>query len=140
MDASTNERKTIVNADDDPMIRDIVKAILESGGFEVISLSDGLEVFTYLESQSEPPTISAFVLDLNMPGMNGLDVLTRLKLHADTQNIPVILLTCQSTSEDILTGYNYGADYYITKPFTPKQLLDCVENVLSPKPCDFVGF
>jgi DNA-binding response OmpR family regulator len=131
MDKSPSEPKKIINADDDPMIRDIVKAILESAGFEVISLSDGLEVFTYLDSQEDQSRISAFVLDLNMPGMNGLDVLTRLKLHAATQNIPVVLLTCQSTSDDILQGYNCGADYYITKPFSPKQLLDCVHTLVS---------
>jgi len=65
-----------------------------------------------------------------MPGMNGLDVLTRLKLQPRTQSIPVLMLTGEDKAEDILAGYNVGADYYITKPFTRQQLMYGVELVL----------
>lgn len=67
-----------------------------------------------------------------MPNVNGYDLLTRLKLHADTQTIPVIMLTCQSDPESLMSGYSVGADYYITKPFTREQLLYGVKLVTSP--------
>ena len=65
--------------------------------------------------------------------MNGLDVLTRMKLHPHTQNLPVLMLTGESKAEDILSGYNVGADYYITKPFTRQQLLYGIQLVFGSK-------
>jgi len=70
------------------------------------------------------------VLDVVMPGMNGLDVLVRLKLHSNTAKIPVVMLTGEKKAEDLLVGYSVGADYYITKPFTRQQLLHGIALVL----------
>ena len=116
-------KKRIFIADDDPMTRTIVRTMLEASGYEVLAASDGEEVFKLLDSEPRPLNFFCFVLDVQMPGMNGFDVLTRLKLHADTQNIPCIMLTCQAEPEDLLTGYQHGAEFYIPKPFTREQLL-----------------
>ena len=115
--------KKILNVDDDPTIRMLVREILQAANFEVVSAGDGYEALKLVDAEPRPVGLSCIILDVEMPGMSGLDVLTRLKLHSDTQNVPVVMLTCQSTPEDFMQGYNLGAAYYITKPFTREQLL-----------------
>jgi len=122
-------QKRIMNVDDDPTIRSLVRDILLAANFDVLSASDGFEALKLVDQEPRPITLSCIVLDVEMPGMSGLDVLTRLRLHQDTANIPVIMLTCQSNPEDVMDGYNVGANYYITKPFTPQQLLYGLELV-----------
>ncbi|HXQ20557.1 MAG TPA: response regulator, partial [Candidatus Acidoferrales bacterium] len=65
-----------------------------------------------------------------MPEMSGLEVLQQIKENAQTGRLPVILVTAKTHDEDVLSGYQYGADYYITKPFTAKQLLYGIDLVL----------
>ena len=120
--AAQNRRRIFI-VDDDAMTRTIIRTMLEASGFEVIAACDGEDLFRLLDSEPRPVNIHCIVLDVQMPGMNGFDALTRLKIHADVQNIPVIMLTCQSEPEDLLTGYQHGAEYYIPKPFTREQLL-----------------
>lgn len=129
---STNTTtKRILSVDDDPMIRNLTRAILEAAEYEVISATDGTEAIKIIEGEQRPINLQCIILDVQMPGMSGFDVLARLKLHADTQNIPVIMLTCQSSPEDFMNGYNMGAEYYITKPFTREQLLRGLDLALS---------
>jgi DNA-binding response OmpR family regulator len=122
-------QKRIMNVDDDPMIRSLVRDILLASNFDVMSASDGFEALKLIDGEPRPLTLDCIILDVEMPGMSGLDVLTRLRLHQDTSSIPVIMLTCQSNPEDVMEGYNVGASYYITKPFTPQQLLYGLELV-----------
>ena len=70
------------------------------------------------------------ILDIMMPEMDGLEVLSRLKAVAETATIPVILLTAKVQYEDVLGGYKLGADYYITKPFTSTQLVNGINLLL----------
>ena len=112
--------------DDNPDIITIVKTILEGKGYSVLSAYSGPELLTCLESQ-KPDLI---VLDIMMPQMDGLEVLTRLKGAPDTSSIPVILLTAKVQYEDVLGGYKLGADYYITKPFTSTQLVNGINLLL----------
>ncbi len=119
----------VLTVDDDPMVRNITRAILESAGFEVLSAADGREALALIDSESRPLTFHCIITDVQMPEVNGYDLLTRLKVNADTQKIPVIMLTCQSDSESLMAGYSVGADYYITKPFTREQLLYGVKLV-----------
>ncbi len=122
MDKSRN----IMVVDDNPDIVTIVKTILEGKGYGVQSAYSGQEVFNLLEEQ-KPDLI---VLDIMMPQMDGLEVLTRLKGEPTTATIPVILLTAKVQYEDVLGGYKMGADYYITKPFTSTQLLNGINLLL----------
>ena len=122
--------KRVLIVDDDPMIRNLVKAMLENDGFQVLVAEDGQQGLDIIAAENRPIDIALIVLDVVMPGINGLDVLTRLRLHADTQAIPVLMLTGEDKAEDILAGYSVGADYYITKPFTRQQLLYGVKLVL----------
>ena len=118
--------KTIMVVDDNPDIITIVKTILEGKGFTVLSASSGLELLNMLKNQ-KPDLI---ILDIMMPEMDGLEVLSRLKAVADTATLPVILLTAKVQYEDVLGGYKLGADYYITKPFTSTQLVNGINLLL----------
>jgi len=119
--------RTIMVVDDDPDIVTIVKTILEVKGYVVQSASSGQEVLSLLK-ELKPDLI---ILDVMMPQMDGLEVLTRLKGNPDTASIPVILLTAKVQYEDVLGGYKMGADYYITKPFTSTQLMTGINSLLS---------
>ncbi len=120
-------KRTIMVVDDNPDLVTIVKTILEVKGFGVKTAHNGKEVFNLLGEQ-KPDLI---LLDIMMPQMNGLEVLTRLKVDPDTASIPVILLTAKVHFEDVQRGYKMGADFFIQKPFTTNQLLDDVNSILS---------
>lgn len=119
-------KKTIMVVDDNPDIITIVRTILEGKGYNVLSAYSGAELFSLLEQQ-KPDLV---VLDIMMPQMDGLEVLTRLKGATETATIPVILLTAKVQYEDVLGGYKLGADYYITKPFTSTQLINGINLLL----------
>ncbi len=119
-------KKTIMVVDDDPDIVAILRYVLKEHGFNVTCAYSGLELFASLKVQ-KPDLI---ILDIMMPEMDGLEVLTRLKVTQGTVSIPVILLTAMMQNEDILTGYKTGADYYITKPFTSTQVLEGINLIL----------
>ena len=118
---------TILVADDDPDIVAIAKTTLEGTGYGVQIANNGLEVFTRLEEQ-KPDLI---ILDIIMPHMDGLEVLQQLKGNADYSSIPVILITAKIQQENMVRGYNLGADYYITKPFTSTQLIYGINFIFS---------
>ena len=112
------------------MIRSLVQAILEGEGFQVVAADDGPKGIEILDAEPRPINFDLVVLDVMMPGMNGLDVLTRMRIHPHTQKLPVVMLTGEDKAEDIMAGYSVGADYYITKPFTRQQLLYGINLVL----------
>lgn len=112
---------TAVIVDDDAAIRDLVAAVLTAEGYAVSAYPEGRSACEALEKGLVHPTV--IVLDMMMPGMHGLDVLTRIKLRPELANIPVIMLTAEARPQDMLSGYSQGADYYITKPFTRQQLV-----------------
>jgi two-component system phosphate regulon response regulator PhoB len=120
-------KKTIMVVDDNPDIITIVKTILEGRGYNVFSASSGSELLNMLTNSQKPDLI---ILDIMMPEMDGLEVLTRLKGKTETSTIPVILLTAKVQYEDVLGGYKLGADYYITKPFTSTQLVNGINLLL----------
>ena len=119
-------KKTIRVVDDNPDIITIVKTILEGRGYTVFSASSGPELLNMLPDH-KPDLI---ILDIMMPEMDGLEVLTRLKGKSESATIPVILLTAKVQYEDVLGGYKLGADYYITKPFTSTQLVNGINLLL----------
>jgi CheY-like chemotaxis protein len=121
-----NNKKTIMVVDDNPDIITIVRTILEGKGYSVLSATSGPELLNLLKTE-KPDLI---ILDIMMPEMDGLEVLTRLKGLTETATIPVILLTAKVQYEDVLGGYKLGADYYITKPFTSTQLVNGINLLL----------
>jgi DNA-binding response OmpR family regulator len=119
-------KRTIMVVDDNQDIVIIVTTILEAKGYVVQSASSGQEALSLLKGQ-KPDLI---ILDIMMPQMDGLEVLTRLKADQSTASIPVILLTAKIQENDIIAGYKAGAEYYITKPFTPTQVLEGINLIL----------
>ena len=124
---SLASKSTIMVVDDHPDLVEIVRITLETEGFNVRCFYNGQQLFAGLKEQ-KPDLI---LLDIMMPQMNGWEVLRRLKEDPGMASIPVILLTAKVQSNDVLEGYNMGADYYITKPFTNTQLLTGINRLLS---------
>ena len=110
---------TILVIDDEKDLIELVRYNLEKEGFDVIGAPDGkagLEV-----ARAHRPDL--ILLDLMMPGMDGLEVCRRLREDARTAGIPVILLTAKATEADRVVGLEMGADDYVTKPFSPRELV-----------------
>jgi len=120
-------KKTILVVDDEPELVTMIRKILEENGYHVICAFDGPQVFAVLKKH----TPDLILLDIMMPEMNGLEVLARLKGDPETSSIPVFLLTAQDEYQEMLTGYDTGTDYYITKPFTKIQLMKAINLGLS---------
>ena len=111
--------KTILIIDDEEPIRELLKLTLQSAGFDsILEASDGEDGLA-LATRYMPDLI---LLDLMLPGMDGLSVCRRLKSSPDTQMIPIIMLTARSDESDIVIGLEMGANDYITKPFSRKVL------------------
>jgi DNA-binding response OmpR family regulator len=116
----------ILFADDDPGMRALVVINLEAEGFEVTTAEDG---FSALE-KAERLHPDLIVLDVMMPGRDGLDVLQELRKRPAVAAIPVVLLTAKATDADVWEGWKAGADYYMTKPFKPEDLASFAHNIL----------
>jgi DNA-binding response OmpR family regulator len=104
----------------------ILRSILETQGFSVTAAHSGPEALALL-ARDVP---DAILLDVMMPEMSGFEVLEKIKSTHATSKVPVIMVTAKMQDDDVMTGYQYGADYYITKPCTAKQLLYGIGLVL----------
>jgi len=114
---------TILVVDDEPNIVAIVRDYLQHGGFAVLVASDGPTALRTART-GRPDLV---VLDLGLPGLNGLDVARSLRKDGD---VPIIMLTARSEESDKLVGLELGADDYMTKPFSPKELVARIRTVL----------
>lgn len=123
------EKKRILAADDAKLLLTMVKDILEGGGYEVITASDGLEALN--KARSENPDL--IILDIEMPKMPGYHVCRMLKFDEQFKHIPIVMLTARDEEKDRLTGLKTGADVYITKPVDPDKLLETVSKLLEDK-------
>ena len=126
---------TILVVDDSEDVALISARMLSQRGFAVSTASDGREALAMVARQRP----SCILLDVMMPRMSGLQVLEALKADPTTANIPVIMVTARTGDEDVLHGYQQGADYYITKPFTADELLYGVNLVLGRQPSEASG-
>jgi len=109
-------RGKILIVDDEKDIRDLIKAYLDKEGFQVFEAGDGKEAIEHARLV-QPDLV---VLDIMLPNLNGLEVLSTLRRESD---IYVIMLTARTEEMDKLVGLNMGADDYLTKPFSPKELV-----------------
>lgn len=112
--------------EDDPSIRELVVYTLHSTGFDAKGFSNGIELFTALKN--EIPDL--ILLDIMLPGEDGIQILERIRSSADTREIPVIMLTAKGAEFDKVTGLDSGADDYITKPFGMMELVSRIKAVL----------
>lgn len=113
-----NDRKILV-VEDDRDSRTALCLILEALGYKYISASSGKEALALV---AQDPAVDLALVDIMMPEMDGYQVLAELRKIPELSNIPVIMVTAKDADAEVLEGYKYGADYYITKPYTAKQI------------------
>ncbi|MGH9131470.1 MAG: response regulator transcription factor, partial [Acidimicrobiales bacterium] len=118
---------TVLVVDDDPVIQRLLSVNFEMEGYEVLIAGNGAEGISTAHS-ARPDIV---VLDVMMPGMDGLEVATTLKSDPDTAAIPVLLLSAKAQEVDIRAGDATGADAYVTKPFDPLELLELVAGLIA---------
>jgi len=123
-------RPKILVVEDEADILDVLAYTLAREGFHVLSTRDGGEAAAI--ARREAPRL--VLLDLMLPGLDGLEVCRKLKADAVTRDIPVVMLTAKGEESDVVLGLGIGADDYITKPFSPKELVARVKAVLRRGP------
>jgi two-component system alkaline phosphatase synthesis response regulator PhoP len=133
--------RTILVVDDEPRIVEIARDYLQQAGFRVLTAEDGNRALAI--ARAERPSL--IVLDLMLPGMDGLDVTRTLRRDPVLVDIPVIMLTARVEEADKLVGLELGADDYLTKPFSPRELVARVRAVLrrteaKPSPTSVLHF
>ena len=112
--------------EDDASIRDIEVYTLTSTGFEARGFDDGVSFWSALQTQ-KPDLV---VLDVMLPGVDGIELLQRMKASAELRTIPVVMATARGAEYDKIRGLDLGADYYLVKPFGVMELVSCVKAVL----------
>ena len=112
--------------EDDASIRDIEVYTLTSTGFEARGFDDGVSFWSALQTQ-KPDLV---VLDVMLPGVDGIELLQRMKASAELRTIPVVMATAKGAEYDRIRGLDLGADYYLVKPFGVMELVSCVKAVL----------
>lgn len=113
----------ILVVDDDATVREVVTSYLRAGGHDVVDVGDGESALAAMRSRHA----DLVVLDLMLPGIDGLEVCRRLREESD---VPVIMLTALGTETDRIMGLSIGADDYVSKPFSPRELVLRVDSVL----------
>ena len=119
--------ETILVVDDEQDILELLTYNLEREGYKVIAVGSG-EAAAAAADKSD-----LVVLDLMLPGIDGIELCKRLKSREDTAEIPIIMLTAKSEDSDVITGLEVGADDYVTKPFSPKVLIARIRRLLRQK-------
>jgi DNA-binding response OmpR family regulator len=114
---------TILVVDDEPIVRDVVVRYLRRDGFATLEAGTGEEALTVLERE----TPALVVLDVMLPGTDGLELCRRIRASSD---LPIVLLTARGDEADRIVGLELGADDYVTKPFSPRELSVRVRNLL----------
>lgn len=117
----------IIVADDDPIFCRLLKATLEQAGHVVGSVGDGESAAAVIALKQ--PDLA--ILDMNMPGCSGVDVVRKVRGDAKTSGLPLVMLTARGSGRDADIAYRAGADDYISKPLDPDLLLACVDRQLS---------
>jgi len=118
--------KTVLVVDDEPDIVELVSYNLTKEGFEVSSASDGEEALNKIKKGS----FDFLVLDLMLPGIQGVELCRILRNDPKTKNLPIIMLTAKGEEVDRILGLEMGADDYLTKPFSPRELIARIKAVL----------
>ena len=117
----------VLVADDDADIRDLVVFKVEQLGVEVVAVGDGQAAIDTVRARR--PDLA--VLDVSMPGLSGIDVCRMIRAEPEIAGTPVIMLTARVQEQDVEHGFTAGADDYVTKPFSPRELVSRVQALLS---------
>lgn len=117
----TAEKKILV-VDDEPQISRVLKGYLENAGYRVVSALDGKTALSVFDRE-KPDFV---ILDLNLPGLDGLEICRTIR---ETSNVPILMLTARSEEADRIIGLELGADDYIVKPFSPREIVVRVKTI-----------
>jgi two-component system, OmpR family, phosphate regulon response regulator PhoB len=117
----------VLVADDDADIRDLVAFKLEQAGLEVIPVEDGQAALE--QARTRRPDLA--VLDVSMPQLSGIDVCRMLRADPATSGMLIIMLTARVQEQDVEGGFSAGADDYVTKPFSPRELVSRIQSLLN---------
>jgi DNA-binding response OmpR family regulator len=123
-------RERILVVEDEKDVREMIRLNLKAAGFDVVEAGNGAEALAL--AKNDPPKV--IILDLMMPEMSGVEVCRALRRNPATSRIPVLMLTAKSTEEDKVVGFEVGADDYVTKPFSPRELVLRVRAVARRQP------
>ncbi len=124
--SSNIQHRSLLLVDDDPEILTLLRAKLAKEPFELLTAVEGESALNIVRTQ-KPDLV---VLDINLPGLSGLEVCRTLRADQDTRNIPLIILSARSDEIDRVLGLEFGADDYVTKPFNPQELILRIHSVL----------
>lgn len=131
------EKKHILVVDDEPDLCDILLFNLHGAGYEAEAVGSAEEALHIVgQRQSEGLCPDLLLLDVMMPGMSGFELATLLKANRQTANVPIIFLTAKDTEDDTLHGFRLGADDYVSKPFSIRELMARVKAVLGRTSAD----
>lgn len=122
-------KPNILVVEDDPDIQQLVSYNLIKAGMHVTCADRGEEALAVLNREH----VDGIVLDLMLPGLDGLEICRRIRKEEQTRNVPVIILTAKGEDDDVVTGLDSGADDYVTKPFSPKVLVARLQAVMRRK-------
>lgn len=123
-------RERVLVVDDEPDVRMLLRTNLRASGFDVLEAANGAEGLAI--AKHDLPAV--IILDLMMPEMNGIEVCRALRKHPPTSRIPILMLTAKTAEEDKVAGFEVGADDYVTKPFSPREVILRVRAVARRKP------
>lgn len=138
MSQRTN-RPTVLLVDDDELAIEMLRAYLDGQRYQILTAYSGQEALAIIEREAErtsgwqPTTIDVILLDIMMPGIDGLKVCQRVKDDPALRHIPVIMITALSSSQDKVTAISFGADSYIIKPYLSEELISIVKASLKMK-------
>jgi len=123
-------RERVLVVDDEPDVRMLLRTNLRAAGFDVLEAANGAEGLSI--AKHDLPAV--IILDLMMPEMSGIEVCRALRKHPPTSRIPILMLTAKTAEEDKVAGFEVGADDYVTKPFSPREVVLRVRAVARRKP------
>ena len=123
---STRSRRTVVIADDEPSVRLLVQVTIGADDFNVVEATDGDEAWLLIQKHKP----SLVLLDVRMPGRTGLEILSAIRSDASLARTKVIMLTASALASDMTAALASGADAYLTKPFSPRDLLARLDEAL----------
>jgi DNA-binding response OmpR family regulator len=118
--------KSILIVDDEPMARNLLRLMLKETGFVILEAEDGYDALE--KAKANRPTL--MILDVMMPGLDGLAVCRSLRADSELSDLPIVMLSARTAQKSIQDGLDAGADKYLTKPVGFKQLIGTIQEVL----------
>jgi DNA-binding response OmpR family regulator len=122
--ARSKDRVAVV--EDDRVVRELLANILQIEGFDVVTLADGATAFERIKASR----CQAVVLDLQLPGRDGLQIAQQIRSHRETSRLPVVMVTGQTDDGSTWNGWKAGVNYYMPKPFDPQELVSAVRRAI----------